>query len=226
MHHEVAIPLALWKDTREQRGGARRQIVVLGAIAHMHRPQGNKLAQTNLVDCIRVPEAHGENTGIVGELDFEVALGGLVLFAGFGYVVEVHDAPDQVEVARAGFEGAELGFVVVEGGLDRVRCYVGEVRGALTVHGVGADAPAGCNAACTSSAVKPSLFFLGEEVKNDCMEDAGMMSLVRLLSHLVMIVLCWDVYSRRNAPSMSSICTFLISRNGQLLSEESAKNHG
>lgn len=47
----------------------------------------------------------------------------------------------------------------------------------VTIHAVFTVAPAGVRAAHTSSGVKPSLFFVGDEGKKDCMDDdTGMLS--------------------------------------------------
>lgn len=133
----------------------------------MHRPQRDQLTKPNPVDCVRIPQAHGENTRVVGELDLEVALGGFVLFTGFGHVVKVHDAAHESEITGTRLKGTQIGFFIVESGLENVSNDAGEGGSALAVHGVDGDNPAVCRTACTSSMVKPSLFFVGDEVKND-----------------------------------------------------------
>ena len=42
-------------------------------------------------------------------------------------------------------------------------------------------APVGARAACTSSAVKPSLFFIGEDEKYDCIEEEAGIMIARVL---------------------------------------------
>lgn len=86
---------------------------MLRAIAHMHRPHRNQLTKLDSVNGVVVPEAHGENTSVVSELNLEVALGGFVLLAGLGDVVEVDDAAHENEVLRARLEAAQVGFFVV-----------------------------------------------------------------------------------------------------------------
>jgi hypothetical protein len=75
------------------------------------------LPKAQVVREFGVPQAYSEDAGIVGELDFEVALCGFMLFGGFGDVVEVHDTAHEGKVAGAGLEGADVCFFVVELGL-------------------------------------------------------------------------------------------------------------
>jgi hypothetical protein len=95
-------------------------------------------------------------------------------------VVEIDDAAYECEVSRTGLECAQVSFFVIERGLW---CAVSKLAVSsgmswLTVHGL-AVAPAGVRAACTSSAVKPSLFLVGEDEKYDCIDDeAGILYVV------------------------------------------------
>lgn len=68
----------------------------------MHRPQRHQLTKTNVVDGVGVPEPHRQYTSVVGELEPQVALCGLVLLTWFRDVGEVHDAARESKVARAG----------------------------------------------------------------------------------------------------------------------------
>lgn len=68
----------------------------------MHSPHRDELAQFDRINDIVVPEAYGEDSGVVSELDFKETLGGFVLLAGAGDGVEVYDAACETEVSGTG----------------------------------------------------------------------------------------------------------------------------
>jgi hypothetical protein len=64
----------------------------------MYRPQRDQLTELDVVDGVIVPETYSQHTGVVGELDLEVALSSFVLLAGFRDVVEVDHTAHESEV--------------------------------------------------------------------------------------------------------------------------------
>jgi hypothetical protein len=70
----------------------------------MHRPDCHQLTKANVVDGVSVPEPHRQYTSVVGKLDLEIALRSFELLARLRYIVEVHDAAHESEVARAGLK--------------------------------------------------------------------------------------------------------------------------
>lgn len=83
----------------------------------MHRPHCHKLSKPDAVHAVVVPQSNSENAGIISKLDLEAPLRGFVLLAGFGEIVEVHNATHQGEVAWARLETANVCFFVIEGWL-------------------------------------------------------------------------------------------------------------
>ena len=68
---------------------------------------------------IRVPNAHGQYTGVVSKHDLDAALRSLVTLARFCNVIEVDDAALQMEVAWARVQGTKISLFVIVGGLQR-----------------------------------------------------------------------------------------------------------
>lgn len=86
----------------------------------MHRPHCHELSESDTVRAIIVPEPHCENTGIISELDLNETLRGSMLLAGFGDVVEIHNATHEGEVAWTGLETTDICFFVVENWLQLI----------------------------------------------------------------------------------------------------------
>ena len=131
----------------------------------MNSPNGNQLSQAQPVFSIRVPKAHGQGTSVVSKHDPDVALRSFVTLAWLSNIIEVDDSALQMEIARARLQGAEVSFLVVIDGLwmQLAKSRMGMLS--PTVQALAKDAPLGWMADCTSSAVKPSQFLFGEDVK-------------------------------------------------------------
>lgn len=80
----------------------------------MHRPHCHELSEPDAVRAVIVPEPHRQNAGIICELDFDVSLCRSVLLAGFGDIVEVHDAAHESKIARTRLEAADIRFFIVK----------------------------------------------------------------------------------------------------------------
>ena len=77
---------------------------MLRAVRDMYSPHSNQLSKAQLVLGIGVPEPYCEYAGVIGQHDLEVALRSFVTLARLGYVVEVHYAPCEHQIARARFK--------------------------------------------------------------------------------------------------------------------------